>query len=358
VGLLVGAASVSFLFGATPFLIPAVAERFGVSLGSAGLISTAQVSGFALATFVAGRRWRPSRRKLAAAAVAGAVLDAGSALSGSFPLLLALRAAAGASAGVLTWLAWAEAMRDPRSMRDVAAIGPLVVVVAAPLLGWLASFGGDRAVYWALAVASLSVVPFPIVFETPGPRVRRRMSPARSNLVLIAALGIITMAGSGLFVFAGAFAEQQVGLSPVALSAGFSINALAGLVGARWRWRPAQRWPWVAGIGLSAAILVAVPHPAAFYGAMILWGFTFWMAIPGVLLAIAEWSFVPDERVGDAQSVMAIGRAAGPAVGGLLLGSESFGVLGAASAGGLAAGAVLVGAVEHHRKGRPAPVRP
>ena len=298
------------------------------------------------------------RTKLVVAAVAGALMDAGSALSGCFPLLLVLRAAAGASAGVLTWFAWAEAMRDPRSMRDVAAVGPLVVVVAAPVLGWLASIGGDRAVYWALAAASVSVVPFPAGFDAPGPRARRRMSPARSNLVLIAALGIVTMAGSGLFVFTGAFAEQRVGLSRVALSAGFSINALAGLVGARWRRRPARRAPWVVGTALVAAILVAVPHPTAFYGVMILWGFTFWTAVPGVLQAIAEWSLVPDERVGDAQSVMATGRAVGPAVGGLLVGSGSFGVLGAAAAAGLGVGALLVGAVEHYRKTRSAPAPP
>ena len=57
-------AAVSALFAATPFIIPAVALEYSVSLGRSGLLSAAQVGGFAVAVFVAGRRLRTHRAYL------------------------------------------------------------------------------------------------------------------------------------------------------------------------------------------------------------------------------------------------------------------------------------------------------
>lgn len=353
--LLAAAAAVSFLFAATPFLIPEVAERYGVAVGTAGFISAAQVTGFAVTTFLAGRWWRPTRVKLVVAAVVGAGFDAVSALTDAFPVLLGSRLGAGAAAGVFTWLAWAAAMRDAHSMRDIAAVGPVTVLVAAPLLAWVAATGGDRAVYWVLAASPLVAAVVPGAIHGDSPRERSGMSPSRSNLVLLAALGVLTMAGSALFVFLGALARDEIGMGAVALSFGFSLNAIAGLAGARWRRRPRVAWPWMALTAVSAASLVVIPNEIVFYLGMVGWGFAFWMAVPRVLGAVADWSFAPDERVGDAQSVMAIGRAVGPAVGGLLVGSGAYGTLGAFAGVGLGMSAALVGGVERYRSDRSAP---
>lgn len=354
--LLVAASGVSLLFGATPFLIPEVARRYGVTLGAAGLISVSQVSAFAFTTFLAGRWWRPTRSKLVIAAAVGSVFDAASALTGWFPLLLGFRFWAGAAAGVFTWLAWSAAMRDISSMRDVAAIGPITVLFGAPVLAWIASVGGDQALYWLLAVSVLPVMVMRADFTGEPPRQRRRMSPSRSNVVLLIALGILTLAGSSLFVFVGALASVEVGMGAVASSLGFSVNAVAGLVAARWRRRSPHAWPWLAVVAVSAGSLVAFPHPMVFYAGMFWWGFAFWRAVPRVLVAVAEWSLVAEERVGDAQSIMAIGRAIGPGVGGLLLGAGAFGPLGIFTAVGLGLSAVLVAGVERYRSGREAPV--
>ena len=354
--LIVGASSVSVLFAATPFLIPAVADRFGVTLGTAGLISSVQVFGFAASVFVAGRRLLPSRGALVAAALTGVACDSASALVASFPALLALRLAAGAAAGLLTWLAWADAMRSPRSMRDIAAVGPLTVLLGAPLLAWVASAGGDRAVYLLLAGVMVFPAIVPARFVSEPMRGRRGMSPSRSNLVLLAGLGILTMAGSALFVFLGAFAEIEVGLTAVGLSLGFSVNALAGLIGARLRWRPQHAWPWLVLIAVSATSIVLFPGALTYYIGMFGWGFAFWMAVPTVLGRVAEWSLAPDERVGDAQSIMALGRAAGPSVAALLVGNGKFGGLAVFAGTGLLTSAGVVGGVEMYRRGRPGPV--
>lgn len=345
----------SFMFAATPFLVPEVADRYGIALGAAGLISTAQVAGFGLVAFIGGRWWRPTRGKMAAALLLMVLFDAGSALASDLEVLLALRLGAGGTAGVLTWLAWADAMRHPKSMRDVAAVGPITALLAAPLLGWLAGLGGDRALYWALAVSPLAAVLLPVSFEGPVRTARERMSPSRSNHVLLLALAIMTMAGAALFVFVGALAQDEIGMSGLALSLGFSLHSLAGLVGARYPVRPERSWPWIGLTAISATALVVAPDPVVFYVAMITWGFGFWMAIPGVLDSLAAWSFVREERVGDAQGVMAAGRAIGPAVGGILVGTGAFLALGLAAGAGLAVAAALVAAVEAYRRDRSAP---
>lgn len=356
VALLVAASSVSLLFAATPFLIPEVAERYGVALGTAGLISALQVGGFAVVTFVAGRWWRARRSLLVVAAVVGGLADLASAVGSHFGLLLALRFVAGAAAGVMTWLAWAEAMRSGPSMRDVAAVGPVSALLAAPLLGWLAAWGGDRAVYLLLGAATLPVTLLPVRIQPSERRRGAAMSPSRSNLVLIAGLGVLTMAGSSLFVFVGALADREIAMEAVAVSLGYSLNALTGLIGARRLPRPARSWPWMVVIVASAGTLVAVPNPVVFYLSMAAWGFAFWMAVPGVLGAIADWSLVADERTGDAQAVMALGRAVGPAVGGILVGAGRFGPLGVFAALGMAVAAGMVGFVERYRTDRAGPV--
>lgn len=348
--LLLSAAVVATLFAATPFLIPEVADRYEVAIGTSGLISAAQVGGFAAAAFVAGRRFTPSRRILTGAAIATVLLNALSAVNGVFVVLLGLRLAAGVAAGLLVWLAWVDAMGQSRVMRDVAAAGPLTIFMAAPVLGWVASMGGDRAVYWVLAAIAVPAALVPVRFTT-GRIVRRRMSPARSNVVLLVALGVLTMAGSSLFVFAATVAQQEADMGDVAVAFGFSLNALAGFAGARTPARPGSAWMWMLGVAVAASsVVVLAGTPVAYYLSMVAWGFCFWMAVPDLLRQVAEWSLVPEERVGDAQSVMALGRAVGPAVGGFLVGAGTFGPLAAFAGTGVAvAAAIGLGVVVYRR---------
>jgi len=354
--LIAAAASVSVLFGATPFLVPEISDRYGVAIGTAGLISAFQVFGFAGSTFLAGRILRPSRSILVGAALAGAALDLLSAAIEVFPVLLALRLLAGVAAGLLTWLAWADAMRAPRSMRAIASVGPVTVLVGAPLLAWIGTVGGDRAIFVAIAVAAVIPALVPVEIEPRGRVTRDRISPSRSNVVLLAALGVLTLSGSVIFIYLGAFAQDRIGLGEVAVSLGFSAHSLAGLVGARLSHRFRIAWPWIAGTAASAALITAVEVPIAYLIGMITWGACFWLAVPRVLSHIADWSFLPDERVGDAQGIMALGRSIGPVFGSLLIGTGSYGGAAAVTIVGLSTSATLVGAVERYRSGRDGPV--
>jgi len=352
-GVLAAVVAVSVLFAATPFVIPAVAVDYDVSVGRSGLLSSAQVAGFAFAAFVAGRRLRTHRRYLIGASIAAFVLNLSSAWAPSFEALLLLRVLAGASAGLLVWLAWSNAMRTEGALRNVAAAGPMSVFVSVPVLAWIASEAGSTGVYFVVAVVSL--VPAFLPAEFVGYRRERRgISPSRSNVVLVIALGMATMAGSALFVF-GAAIGLATGLSAFVVSLGYSANALAGLIAAR---RTAVDRPgsiWIFGIAICAALVGFGDSPLLFLVGITMWGFCFWMATPTILRAIASWSLAPDERVGDAQSSMAVGRALGPAVGALLATSGSYDAVAAFSVVGLVLTGTIVLSVRLYRRGRAAP---
>lgn len=353
--LLASGAAVAALFASTPFLIPAVAERFDVSLGRAALISTCQVAGFATATFIAARTLSPARRFLVGAALTSVAANATSAAADAFALLLVLRTIAGVSAGVLVWLAWADAMKHSKVMRDVAAAGPMTALIAAPIVGAVASSGGDQPVYLILAVVAA-----PIAFlrsDFDGERsVRRKMSPSRSNVVLLTALGLLTMFGSSLFVFVASLGRSEVGMAAVTVAFAYSFNALSGFIGARLRAPQASAWYFVLLLGAAAATVAFVHHPAALFIGMGVWGFSFWMAVPDVLGRIADWSLVPEERVGDAQAVMALGRAAGPLIGAFFVGDGSYGTLGLVAVIGIGVVAIAVGTVMRYRRDRAHPM--
>ena len=199
-GLVAAVAASTLLFAATPFLIPEIASDFELQLGVAGLVSTAQVGMFAAVVFVAGRTLRTSRRYLIVATIIMFAANLGSAFAPTFFVLVALRMLAGGAAGIMVWLGWAKAMRVGASLRNVAAAGPAAVFLGAPLIGWFASSSGIDAVFIFLAVIALPAAVLPVEFAGFKPK-RSRAGVSRSNVVLVVALGFLTMAGSAMFVY-------------------------------------------------------------------------------------------------------------------------------------------------------------
>lgn len=283
----------------------------------------------------------------------GVATNALSATTSLFGVLIALRVFAGMAAGVISWLAWTEAMRHRTSLRDVAGVGPLAAFVGSPGVAWLLTVGDHRTVFVVLALSCIPASLMPTSFDETELPARRRMSPSRSNVVLLVALGTLAGAGSSLFIFAASIGEVQVELDPVVVSLAFSANAIAGLVATRLQ---ATRWSaplWLAAIVVCAAAVGFGTNPILFLTAMALWGFAFWMAVPTVLAGVASWSLAPDERTGDAQGIMAFGRVIGPMVGGVLLGVGSFHAVGVGAVAGLVVSVVLVAAVDRYRRIHP-----
>lgn len=340
-----GAAVVAAGFAATPFLLPDVSTGLTVPLGSTGLLSTAQVGSFALASLVAGRMFRPRRRFHYGSLGLVAVASIGSALAPNFVVLVASRVVAGIGLGTLTWIAWADATRFARGMGDVAAVAPLTATLASPPLGWITEHHGFRWVFVSLAVLALAAMLLPVDFGEL-PRVGRSVSASLSNRILLLGLMTLTLGGSAVFIFTAAAAQVVHGLTPASVAWAFSINAIAGVVATRRTARPGFAWAWLVATSASALAVGVTRSGLFFFVALTVWGFAFWMAVPAIFKLIEERALTPAERVGDAQAIMAVGRVLGPLVGGIALAAGEFGGLSITGGAVILVAAAIVAGVE------------
>jgi DHA1 family inner membrane transport protein len=161
---------------------------------------------------------------------------------------------------------------------------------------------------------------------------------------------MLTLGGSSVFVFAGAIAQDLIGISPVTLALALSLNAVAGVLGTRVTAKPGRAGIWLAAAGFSALSLGNSDRPVAFFVAMIVWGFGFWVVVPALFRLLAARSLAPSERVGDAQALMAVGRVLGPVVGGIAVAGDSFGRLSRVGALAMFVAAGIVFGVEAARR--------
>ena len=329
VGILLAVGFGVLAFVSTPFLLPEIADHYGISLGVASMIGVFQLGGFVVATWAAGRCLQPRESVFVTALVAAAAANLVSAALPPFALLVGLRLVSGLALGLLGWYGWVQAFGDDRRMGDVAVAGPVVGVIAAPLVSVLLDSGGPQLVFAVLAGISLIPLAFGYrseVRELPRPRVRNRAVPAAR--VILVCVALFTLGGSAVFVYAVVLGTGDPGLSVSTIATAFSLNALVGIPAARLRASRKIPSPWMAATAVCAILLATASQPWLFLGALVVWGFFFWMAIPAVFEVLASRSRYPEERVGDAQALMAAGRAAGPLLGGLLIDTAGATVLG------------------------------
>ncbi len=332
--MLAAIASSTAIFTATPFLLRPIATEFGVSLGAAGLVSTAQLAGFVIGSWTAGRHLRPVRKVFVTLALLGFAANLCAAAAPSLALLGLARFGGGISLGLAAWFAWQDAFGDAEKTSDVAVVGPLVGIVLPPALTVLIDSLGVRVMFVVLAVIALS----PIVFagqvdvkDRLRPH-RTRHAATRASIAMLVALGLLTLGGSSVFVYAAAIGTEYDGLSPLAVSLAFSANALVAVPAARWRGRRGPPGAWYLATAVLAFLLPAVHVAPIFVFALVGWGFVFFMGMPAAFALLASRSRFPEERAGDAQAVMALGRVFGPLVGGAFIATGATTLMGLAAA--------------------------
>lgn len=349
--LLVAIASSTAVFTATPFLLSAVSEEYDVALSTAGWMSTAQLAGFVVASWIGGRFLRPIRSVFVTGTVIGIVANLGSAVAPTFEMLALLRFASGISLGFAAWIAWQAAFGDTEKTGDVAVVGPLVGVVMAPLIALVLESVGLSWLFVLLAVITAT----PLIWLRQVPRLdrlrphRTRHTPTRAARAILIALGAITLGGSSVFVYAAAIGEDLDGLSPLTVSLLFSGNALASIPSARWTGRRGPAGLWFLATAFCALAMAASRSGVVFGIALVGWGFVFFMGVPAAFTLLAERSNFPEERAGDAQAVMALGRVFGPILGGALIAAGSEVTLGLAAAAVMALGSFLLLYVDRKR---------
>lgn len=346
-GVLTATAVSTVVFSATPFLVRGVSVDQDVSVSAVGIISTAQLIGFTLTTWAAGRYLRARRRMLVLAVLVGAFSNLASGWAPWFSFLVGARLVSGISLGLIAWIAWAEVFGNNEKTGDVAVIGPIVGTISSPIIAVVIDRSGPDLLFYGLA--AIHLVPLFFIRTTrldaaARPRTTRHR-PTRAAAALLVSLGLLTCGGSAVFVFAGVIGQDDVGLSAFAVSLVFSANALASVPSARYRGTRRLPGLWMAVTGAMGVLVGTVTQPVVFWLALPVWGFAFWMGIPGAFALLAERSRFPHERAGDAQSIMAAGRVLGPLIGGAAF-AISPAVLGIAGGGIMLAGSALMVYVE------------
>lgn len=356
-GLLLAISVSTAVFVATPISLPAVAERFGVSAGTVGLYSAAQLGMFVAGSWAAGRFASPSLRVFRISLALIVATNLASALTADFATLVAARAFTGLALGVITWLAWSQVFGDADRQGDMAAVGPLSMVAAAPVFGLLLEWGDVRHVFAALAAVSLApLLTRPEIASRP-PVASQRTKAVPQARVLVTVLAVMTLGGSAVFVYGGVIASERLGMSPLAVSLVYTLNAVVSIPSARWRGSRPHSGVWVILTAGCALLAGSTGSTWVFSGAVVIWGVFFWAGVPGLYSLLAERSAHPADRAGDAQAAMAAGRALGPLLGGALVSAGSFTVLGAVC-GALVAASGMVALLVEHRARRDPPRPP
>jgi DHA1 family inner membrane transport protein len=129
----------------------------------------------------------------------------------------------------------------------------------------------------------------------------------------------------------------------------YSANALASIPSARWTGRRGPAGLWFALTAMCALAMAASRSGVVFGLAITAWGFVFFMGTPAAFHLLAARSRFPEERAGDAQAMMALGRVFGPLIGGALIAAGSPTTLGIGAAAIMLAGASLLLYVDRDR---------
>lgn len=349
--LLAAIASSTAVFTATPFLLSAVSDEYDVAISTAGWMSTAQLAGFVVASWVGGRFLRPVRSVFVIGTLIGVLANLGSAAAPTFEVLAVMRFGSGLSLGFAAWIAWQAAFGDTEKSGKVAVVGPIVGMVMSPLIVLLLESIGMRWLFVVLALITAT----PLVWVRQVPRIdrlrphRTRHTPTRAARAILVALTMFTLGGSSVFVYGAAIGTDLDGLSAVTVSLLFSANALAAIPSARWTGRRGPAGIWFLATAMCALAMAASRNGVVFGVAIVGWGFVFFMGVPAAFTLLAERSNFPEERAGDAQAVMALGRVFGPIMGGTLLAAGSEVTLGFVAAGVMSFGSFLLLYVDRKR---------
>lgn len=341
---LVTIASSTAIFTATPFLLRPIADEFGVSVGAAGVISTGQLAGFVVGSWGAGRFLRPVRWLFVVLAVIGVTANLASALAPSLEVLAITRTASGVSLGLAAWFAWQDAFGDAAKTGDVAVVGPLIGVVLPPVITLVVSGVGYRTLFVSMAIISAA----PLLFTRSVPRVdrlrphRTRHAASRGSQAMLVALMLVTLGGSSVFVYAAAIGTDLNHLSPLTVSLCFSANALVAIPAAKWKGSRGSPGMWFAFTAVLALLMPSVHVAGVFVVSVVVWGICFFMGVPAAFGLLASRSRFAEERAGDAQAVMALGRVFGPLVGGSFFAAGQTTIMGIAAAAIMGVAAALM----------------
>lgn len=361
-----------FAMGTSEFmlagLLPDIAATLDVSLGAAGLLTSAFAAGMVLGapvTAALARRW-PPRATLLAFLLAFAATHVVGALATTFPVLLATRVlAALANAGFLavaltTVTTLVAPGRHGRALAVLLSGTTLATVAGVPggavvgtLLGWRATFWTVALLCVPTAIALLGRDRLRRPAATAAPGLRDELARlARPRLAVVMLLGALVNAATfATFTYLGPIVTGAAGLAGLWVAVTLVLFGLGSFAGVTVAGRLADRRPGlVVAVGGPLALLgwVALALLAGEPAALLVLAFTqgaLSFAVGATLIArvLHEAAGAPTMGGAYATSALNLGAVGGPLLAGAALGG---GVLGPAwVSAGLVAAALAVALV-------------
>lgn len=345
-----------FAMGTSEFmlagLVPDIAASLDVSLGTAGLLTSAFAVGMivgapAMAAFA--RRW-PARTALLGCVVAFALCHVVAAITPSFSVLFASRVVAAlANAGFLAVaLSTATRLVAPdqkgRALAVLLSGTTIATVAGVPAGALLGTEMGWRATFWAVA---LMCVPAAVGILT-GIRARTEPAPERSDsgtslafelaqlraprLLMAMMLGaLVNGATFAAFTFLAPVVTETAGLDEVWVPLALVLFGIGSFVGVTAAGRLSDRHPRLT-LGVAAPILflgwlalaLLARHPVLLLILVFVQG-SLAFAVGSTLIARVLYAASEAPTMGGSYATAAlnIGAAAGPAIGAVALSGSS-----------------------------------
>lgn len=344
-----------FAMGTSEFmlagLVPDIATGLGVSVGAAGLLTSAFAAGMVIgAPLMAAfaRRW-PARAALLIFVTAFAVAHIASAVTSSFVALLVARVVAAlANAGFLavalrTATAMVAADRRGRALAVLLGGTTMSTVLGVPGGALLGTVFGWRATFWAIA---LLCVPAAIGIaasvrgqsgkaDTAEPTLRAELALLRSGpLIAVMALGaLVNGATFAAFTFLAPVVTETAGLAPIWVTLALMLFGVGSFLGVSLAGRLSDHRPGrVLAVGgpllvlgwLTLAMLAG--HPWLLLVLVLAQG-VLAFAVGSTLIARVLYAAAGAPTMGGSYATAALnlGAACGPAIGALSLASGTLG---------------------------------
>ncbi|WP_232665007.1 MFS transporter [Pseudonocardia sp. TRM90224] len=309
-------ALLTFAIGTDDFVIagvlPALATDLAVTEPAAGQLVTAFSLTYALsapvmAVVTAGL---PRRAVLIGGMAVFTVLNVAAALAPTYPLLMAIRVLAAATAAMMTPAAFATAATLAPPGRTGRSIGVLTVgltlslVAGVPAGTWLGGTVGWRSTMVFVAAIAVLVtvglaVSMPALERAPRQTVRARLAPLRQPTVLIGLVAMTVGAAGGLmpFVYIAPIAAALSGAGPAELAVLIGIAGVAGFAGALLGGRGTDRF------GAERLLVGALGGQTAVVAALAVAGWAWSGAVPIVVIGaliggwgVCGWAFNPPSQ--------------------------------------------------------------
>lgn len=353
-----------FAMGTSEFmlagLVPDIAADVGVSVGTAGLLTSAFAVGMvpgAPAMAALTRRW-PARTTLLACVVVFAACHVVAATTGTFPVLFATRVVAAiANAGFLavalsTATRLVDARRKGRALAVLLSGTTIAMVAGVPAGALLGTALGWRATFWAVALLCVpaafgiltGIRPQPTSgrdLPSAGPslafEVAQLRTPALLTTMLLAAL--VNGGTFAAFTFLAPVVTGTAGLSRIWVPVALVLFGIGSFLGVSLAGRLSDQHS-RSTLGIAAPLLLVgwmllaglAENPAALLVLVLLLG-VLAFAVGSTLIARVLYAASDAPTMGGSYATAAlnIGAAAGPALGAITLeGSSTLGPVWAA----------------------------